>query len=75
MKKILNQPQDKMDGLIIMGKCKKEVLDILKNRFKGVAMIVRNHADYGVDEVLLGSTFRWKSGCFYSTGVSYFFRT
>lgn len=50
---ILKQSQDKMDGLIIMGKCKREVLEVLKEKFKGIVMIVRNHADYGVDEVLL----------------------
>lgn len=53
LEKIINQPQDKLDGLIIMGKCKSEVLEILKDKFKGVVMIVRNHVDYGVDEVLL----------------------
>lgn len=53
LEKILNQSQDKMDGLIIMGKCKREVLEILKNKFRGIVMIVRNHADFGVDEVLL----------------------
>lgn len=53
LEKILNQPQEKLDGLIIMGKCKREVLEALKNKFKGIVMIVRNHADYGVDEVLL----------------------
>lgn len=53
LKKILKQSQEKMDGLIILGKCKREVLDILKDKFKGIVMIVRNHADYGVDEVLL----------------------
>ncbi len=50
---ILAQPQEKMDGLIIMGKCKREVLETLKDKFMGIVMIVRNHADYGVDEVLL----------------------
>ncbi len=53
LNKILDQSKDKMDGLIIMGKCKKEVLEILKEHFKGIVMIVRNHADSGVDEVLL----------------------
>lgn len=51
--KIINQSREKMDGLIIMGKCRKEVLDILKDKFRGIVMIVRNHADFGVDEVLL----------------------
>ncbi|MCD8356386.1 MAG: LacI family transcriptional regulator [Clostridia bacterium] len=53
LEKMLDQSQEKMDGLIIMGKCKREVLEILQNKFKGIVMIVRNHADYGVDEVLL----------------------
>lgn len=53
LKKLLEQSKEKMDGLIIMGKCKREVLEILKNRFRGIVMIVRNHADYGIDEVLL----------------------
>lgn len=53
LQKILDQSQEKLEGLIIMGKCKREALDILKEKFKGVVMIVRNHADYGVDEVLL----------------------
>lgn len=53
LKKILEKCRERADGLIIMGKCKKEVLDILKQKFKGIVMIVRNHADSGVDEVLL----------------------
>lgn len=53
LKKILEKSKEKPDGLIIMGKCKKEVLEILKENYKGIVMIVRNHADSGVDEVLL----------------------
>lgn len=53
LKKVLEKSQEKTDGLIIMGKCKKEVVDILKEKYKGVVMIVRNHADSGVDEVLM----------------------
>lgn len=53
LKKVLEKPQEKNAGLIIMGKCKREVLDALKEKFKGIVMIVRNHADFGVDEVLL----------------------
>lgn len=51
--KILEQTRENADGLIIMGKCKREVLETLKDRFKSTVLIVRNHADYGVDEVLL----------------------
>lgn len=53
LKKVLENSQEKTDGLIIMGKCKREVLESLKEKFKGIVMIVRNHADFGVDEVLL----------------------
>lgn len=53
LEKILSQSQERADGLIIMGKCKSEVLESLKEKYKGIVMIVRNRVDYGVDEVLL----------------------
>lgn len=53
LKKMLEESREKAEGLVIMGKCKKEVLDVLREKYKGIVMIVRNHADYGVDEVLL----------------------
>lgn len=53
LKKVLDQSDENADGLIIMGKCKKNVLEQLKEKFRSVVMIVRNHADSDVDEVLL----------------------
>lgn len=53
LKKVLEKSQEKTAGLIVLGKCKREVLDILREKFKGIVMIVRNHADFGVDQVLL----------------------
>lgn len=53
LKKIIAQSQGKTDGLIILGKCKSEILEIFKEKFGGIVMIVRNHADHGVDQVLM----------------------
>lgn len=53
LNKILNQSEDKVDGIIIMGKCKDDILKLLKAKFRNITMIVRNRADLDVDEVLL----------------------
>lgn len=42
----------KSDGLVIIGKCNKEALKKLNNRYKSVVSVNRNSTNYEVDEVL-----------------------
>ena len=42
----------KCDGLIIIGRCNKEALRILKKKYKSVVSVNRNSTNYEVDEVL-----------------------
>lgn len=42
----------KCDGLIIIGKCNKEALKKLNNKYKNVVSVNRNSTNYEVDEVL-----------------------
>ncbi|MBR1866027.1 MAG: LacI family DNA-binding transcriptional regulator [Lachnospiraceae bacterium] len=44
--------EEKCDGLVIIGKCNKEVLRRLKQRYKGVVSVNRNSVNCEVDEVL-----------------------
>lgn len=42
----------KCDGLIIIGKCNKEAIKKLKNKYKNVVSVNRNSTNYEVDEVV-----------------------
>ena len=44
--------EQKCDGLIIIGKCNKDALKKLNNKFKNVVSVNRNSTNYEVDEVL-----------------------
>lgn len=44
--------QTKPDGLIIIGKCSKTGLKVLKTYFKNIVSVNRNSTEYEVDEVL-----------------------
>ena len=45
------QTEGKNDGLIIIGKCNKEALRLLKQTYKSVVAVNRNSTNYEVDEV------------------------
>lgn len=47
-----NETEGKCDGLIIIGKCNKEALKKLNQRYKSVVSVNRNSTNYEVDEVL-----------------------
>ena len=44
--------EEKMDGLIIIGRCNKEALKKLNKKYKSVVSVNRNSTNYEVDEVL-----------------------
>lgn len=53
--KIKNMTDDRelnVDGLIVLGKCNKNILMILRKKYKAVVSINRNSTDYAVDEVV-----------------------
>ncbi|MCF2641901.1 MAG: LacI family DNA-binding transcriptional regulator [Lachnospiraceae bacterium] len=47
-----DEVKGKSDGLIIIGKCNKEALKKLNQRYKSVVSVNRNSTNYEVDEVL-----------------------
>ena len=47
-----NETEGKCDGLIIIGKCNKEALKKLNQKYKSVVSVNRNSTNYEVDEVL-----------------------
>lgn len=49
---MLEETEGKADGLIIIGKCNKEALKKLNQRYKSIVSINRNSTNYEVDEVL-----------------------
>lgn len=50
--KMYNELERKSDGLIIIGKCNKEALKKLKDKYKSVVSVNRNSTNYEVDEIL-----------------------
>lgn len=50
--RMYNELEQKSDGLIIIGKCNKEALKKLNQKFKNVVSVNRNSTNYEVDEVL-----------------------
>lgn len=50
--KMYDELEQKCDGLIIIGKCNKDALKKLNNKFKNVVSVNRNSTNYEVDEVL-----------------------
>ncbi len=44
--------EEKRDGLVIIGKCNKEVIARLQKRYKAIVSVNRNSTNYEVDEVL-----------------------
>lgn len=49
--KMQNELENKSDGLIIIGKCNKEALKKLNQKFKSVVLVNRDSTNYEVDEV------------------------
>jgi len=49
---LYHQAEGKNDGLIIIGKCNKEALQILNRTYKSVVSVNRNSTNYEVDEVI-----------------------
>lgn len=43
---------EKSDGLIVLGKCNRDILTSLSKRYRAVVSINRNTTDYAVDEVI-----------------------
>lgn len=43
---------ENLDGIIVLGQCNQDVLIDLKQKFKAVLMVVRNGAQYEVDEII-----------------------
>ena len=54
------ETDQKCDGLIIIGKCNKEALKKLNQKYKSVVSVNRNSTNYEVDEVLCDGQ---KHGC------------
>lgn len=50
--KMYEETEGKCNGLIIIGKCNKEVLRKLKQRYRYVVSVNRNSTNYEIDEVL-----------------------
>lgn len=47
---------NKCDGLVIIGRCNREALKMLKTTFKNIVSVNRNSTNYEVDEVLCDGT-------------------
>lgn len=52
IEELYEQTEGKNDGLIIIGKCNKEALQILNRTYKSVVSVNRNSTNYEVDEVI-----------------------
>lgn len=50
--KMCEETGEKREGLIIIGKCNKEALRKLNQRYKSIVAVNRDSANYGVDEVV-----------------------
>lgn len=52
IEEMYDETEQKCDGLIIIGKCNKDAIQILNRRYKSVVSVNRNSTNYEVDEVL-----------------------
>lgn len=52
VKDMKNETDEKMDGVIVIGKCEAKALDYIQDGFKNVVNINRNPIDHTVDEVV-----------------------
>lgn len=52
IEEMLAEADGKSDGLVVIGKCNKEALKKLNQKYKGVVSVNRNSTNYEVDEVL-----------------------
>lgn len=52
IREMCDETGEKRDGLIIVGKCNKEALKKLSQRYKSIVAVNRDSANYGVDEIV-----------------------